>query len=210
MFLIVCSQSTKRLALALRSDGDCVTDLNSFVGDDDAVDEQFQQLPLAAEVCLLQTLPHALAERLSMSRKASGFGLTISVVCELAFLAIERQQSSLGIPSAALVLAHRHDAGKVGFREPLNLLVQPRPGAAQVGSSRLHFLRQPVPAASPLHRVHDHLRRGEHLAQVAPDQLLQRLARDVPRRAMFARRPSRGLHLGSADIVVVAPPYVPP
>jgi hypothetical protein len=28
-----------------------------------------------------------------------------------------------------------------------------------------------VPAAGPLHRVRYHLRRGEHLAQVAPDQL---------------------------------------
>jgi len=145
-----------------------------------------------------------------MSRKASGFGLTISVVCEFAFLAIERDQPSLGIPSAALVLAQRHDAGKVGFREPLYLLVQPRPGAAQVRSSCLHLLRQPVSAASPLHRVHNHLRCGEHLAQVAPDQLLQRSARDVPCRAMFARRLRGGLRLGSADIIVVAPPYVPP
>jgi hypothetical protein len=144
-----------------------------------------------------------------MSRKVSDFGLTIRVVGELAFLAIERGQPSLGVPSAALVLAQRHDASKVGFREPLDLLLQPRPGAAQVGASRLHRLRQPVPAASPLHRVHDHLRRGEHLAQVAPDQLLQWSARDVPRRAMRTRRRRRGRRLGSADIVVVAPPHVP-
>jgi serine/threonine protein phosphatase PrpC len=159
---------------------------------------------------LLQAQPHALAERLGMGREASGFGLAVSVVREFALLAIERQQSSLGVPSAALVLAQRHDVGKVGFREPLYLLVQPRSGAAQVGPSRLHLLRQPVPAASPLHRMHDHLRRGEHLAQVAPDQLLQRSARDVPRRAMFARRLSRDLRLGSADVVVVSPPHVPP
>jgi hypothetical protein len=145
-----------------------------------------------------------------MSRKASGFGLTIRVVGEFAFLAIERGQPSLGVPSAALVLPQRHDAGKVGFREPLDLLLQPRPGAAQVRASCLHLLRQPVPAASPLHRVHDHLRRGEHLAQVAPDQLLQRSARDVSRRARFARRRRGGLRLGSADIVVVAPPHMPP
>ena len=75
-----------------------------------------------------------------MSRKASDFGLTIRVVGELAFLAIERGQPSLGVPSAALVLAQRHDASKVGFREPLDLLVQPRPGAAQVRTSRLHRL----------------------------------------------------------------------
>jgi hypothetical protein len=145
-----------------------------------------------------------------MSRKASGFSLTISVVREFTLLASERQQSSLGVPSTALVLAQLHDAGKVGLREPLYLLLQPRPGAAQVCSSRLHLLRQPVPTTSPLHRMRDHLRRGEHLTQVAPDQLLQRSARDVPRRAMFARRLSRGLRLGSADIVIVAPPHVPP
>jgi hypothetical protein len=39
-----------------------------------------------------------------------------------------------------------------------------------------------VPAARPRHRVRDHLGRGEHLAQVAPDQLLQRAGRDVARR----------------------------
>jgi hypothetical protein len=144
-----------------------------------------------------------------MGREASDLGLTIRVVGELAFLAIERGQPSLGVPSAALVLAQRHDASKVGFREPPDLLPQPRPGAAQVGASRLHRLREPVPAASPLHRVHDHPRRGEHLAQVAPDQLLQWSARDVPRRAMRTRRRRRGRRLGSADIVVVAPPHVP-
>ena len=91
-----------------------------------------------------------------MSGEASDFSLTIRVVDELAFLAIERGQPSLGVPSVALVLAQRHDASKVGLREPPDLLLQPRPGAAQVGASRLHLLQQPVPAASPFHRVHDH------------------------------------------------------
>ena len=36
---IVCSQSTKRLALALRPDGNRVPDLDGFAGDDHAVDE---------------------------------------------------------------------------------------------------------------------------------------------------------------------------
>jgi hypothetical protein len=127
-----------------------------------------------------------------MSREASGFGLVVSVACEVALLAIEHLQSSLGLPSAALVLAQRHDASKVGVREALNLLMQPRPGTAQVVASRLHLLRQPAPATSPLHRLHNHLRRGENRAQVAPDQLLERLARDTARRAMLARRLSRG------------------
>jgi hypothetical protein len=207
--LIVCSQSTKWLAFALRSDGNCVTDLDGFAGDDHAVNKQFQQLSLAAEVRLLQTLPHALAERCGMSCQASSFGLTVGVVHEFAFLAIECDQPPLGVLPAALVLVQRHHAGKVGFCEPLDLLVQARPGAAQVGLPRLHLLRQPKPAASPFHGVHDHLWRDEYLAQVAPDQLLERPAGDAARRAAFARRLERGLRPGPTDVVVVAPPHVP-
>jgi hypothetical protein len=48
--LIVCSQSAKRVALALRPDGDRVTDLDGFAGDDHAVDQQLQQRSLAVEV----------------------------------------------------------------------------------------------------------------------------------------------------------------
>jgi len=49
MRLIVCSQSTKGVALAFRPNGDYVPDLDGVAGDDDAVDEQFQQLSLANE-----------------------------------------------------------------------------------------------------------------------------------------------------------------
>src|SRR3954471_17239331 len=206
--LIACSQSRKRLSRALRSDGDRVADLDGVTGDDHAVYEQLEQLPLAVEVRLLEALPHALAEPLGMGREASGFGLTASVVRELTFLAIERQQPGLDLPPAALVLAQRHHAGQVGLGEPLDLLLQPRPGAAQVGPPRLHLLREPVPAASPPHRVRDHPRRGEHLAQVAPDQFLQRPAGDAARRAAFARRLEGGPRPRPADVVVVAPPHV--
>ena len=207
--MIVCSQLTKWLALTLRTDGDCVTDLDGVAGDHHAVDEQFQQLPLAAEVGPLQALPHAPAERLGMGREASGFGLAAGVAREFAVLAIERRQPTLGVPPAALVLGQRHHAGEVGLGQPLDLLVQACPGAAQVGPPRLHLLRQPVPAAGPLHRMRDHPRRGQHLAQVAPDQLLERPAGDAARRAVLGRRPGSRLRAGPADIVVVAPPHVP-
>src|SRR5215211_886529 len=148
--LIVCSQSTKRVALALRPDGDGVTYLDGFAGDDHAVDQQLQQRSLALKVRLLQALPHALAERRGMARETSGFGPAVGVVREVAFLAIQREQPTLGLPPAALVLVQLHHAGKVGLREPFDLLVQPRPGAAQVGTSCLHLLRQPVPPARTL------------------------------------------------------------
>ena len=104
-FLIVCSQSTKRPALALRTDGHCIADLDGVTGDDHAVDEQLQQLSLSPEVRLLQALSHALAERLGMRREASGFGLAVGVAHEFAFLAIECDQPALRVLPAAPVLA---------------------------------------------------------------------------------------------------------
>ena len=101
---IVCSQSPKGLALALRSGGDYVSNLDGAVGDDHAVDEQFQQLPFPVEACLLQARAHAAAERLGMGREASGFVLAIGVVHELAFLALKRLQPNLGLAAAALIL----------------------------------------------------------------------------------------------------------
>ena len=69
--LIVCSQSTKGVSFAIGSSRDHVTDLDVAIRDDDAVHQQFEQLPLAIEVGLLQPLLHAPAELLGMSREAS-------------------------------------------------------------------------------------------------------------------------------------------
>ncbi len=197
------------MALAFRPNGDYVPDLDGVAGDDDAVDEQFQQLSLADEVCLLETVPHAPAERFGMGSKASGLVLAAGVVHELALLAIKCQQPGFGVAPTALILVQQHHAVKIGLREPLDLLAQPRPGAMQVGPARLHFLRQPMPAAGPLHRVRDHLRGGQHLAQIAPDQLLQWSARDVARRAALARRQRGRRRRGPAHVVVVAAEHVP-
>src|SRR3712207_1835249 len=123
---MVCSQSPKRLSLAIRSGWDDVPDLDGTVGDDDAVDEQLQEFSLAVEVRLLQALPHAAAERLDMGREASGFALAIGVLHEFALLALDRQQPGLGVPPAAVVLGQRHHPGEIGLREPLDLLAQPR------------------------------------------------------------------------------------
>lgn len=207
--MIVCSQSTKRLALAFGPDGDDIADLDRVTGNDDAVDKQLQQLSLAAEIRLLQPLSHTSAERLGMGGEARCFGLAVSTVREFAFLAIEHGQPTFGVLPAALVFGQRHHAGEIGFCEALDLLVQARPGTAQIGSSCLHLLRQPVSPAGPLHCVRDHCGGGQHLAQVAPNQLLQRPARDAARRAALARRQGRRLRRGPADIVVVAPPHMP-
>ena len=69
--LIVCSQSTKGGSFAIGSGRDHVADLNVAISDDDAVHQQFEQLPLALKVGLLQAFLYAPAERLGMGREAS-------------------------------------------------------------------------------------------------------------------------------------------
>ncbi len=72
-----------------RSDGNDLTDFHRFVCDDDAVDEQFQQLPFRAKSASSGP-DEGVGRTLGMSRKACDFGRTIGDVGELAFLAIER------------------------------------------------------------------------------------------------------------------------
>jgi hypothetical protein len=129
--------------------------------------------------------------------------LPLDIGREFLLLAFERPRAGLDLTPAPVVLGQRNDPGEVGFREPLDLLAQRCPATAQVGAARLQLLRQPVPAARPLHRVRDHSRGREHLAQVAPDQLLQRSGGDVAGRATVARREDPHLRLGAAQVVVV-------
>ena len=121
-----------------------------------------------------------------MGCQASRLALAFGIVREFGLLPVQRLQPRLGVAPAALVFGHRHDTGKIGVREPLDLLAESRPAAAQVGPARLQLLWQPVAAACALHRVRDHLGCGKHLAQIAPDQVVQGTSRDVARRAALA------------------------
>src|SRR5919107_3994945 len=99
---MVRSQPTKGFSFAIRPGGDHVTDLDITVGDDDTVDQQFEQLALAVEVGPLQALPHASAEHLGLGCQPSSLTLTVRVLQQFALLAIERRQSGFGVPATPL------------------------------------------------------------------------------------------------------------
>ena len=67
--MIVCSQSTKRLAFALWAGGEDVADLNSAVRHNNAVDQKLEQRTLALKVGSRQAVPHALAEDVGVGRE---------------------------------------------------------------------------------------------------------------------------------------------
>jgi len=155
-------------------------------------------------------LSHALTEHVGLGREPGSFALAVGVLQEFALLTIERQQPGFGIPATPLVLGQWYHTGHVGFGEPLDLLTERYPASAKVGATSLQLLRQPVPTAGPLHRMRDHLRRGEDLTQVAPDQFFQRPGRDVASRTPLAWHHHRQLRFGAAKVVVVALRHMTP
>jgi hypothetical protein len=121
-----------------------------------------------------------------MGGQTSRLALTLGVLLKLMLLPIERLQPVIGIAPTSLVFGQRYHSGEISVRQPLKLLTEGGAATAQIGLTCLQFLWQPVSATCPLHGVCDHLRSVEHLAQVAPDQFLQRTCRDVARWAALA------------------------
>jgi hypothetical protein len=61
----------------------------------------------------------------------------------------QRLHALLQVAAPPLVLVERDDCSEVGIGEPLELLVQVRPAAAQYLASSEQFLRQPRSAMGP-------------------------------------------------------------
>ena len=88
---IVCSQSRKRRLFSLRAGRDDVADLDSVIGDDHAVDQQFEQCPLPFEVRGGQALLHTPAERLGMRGQPARLVLSLGILHEILLLTVQGQ-----------------------------------------------------------------------------------------------------------------------
>jgi hypothetical protein len=82
---------------------DDIADLDGAVGDDHAVNQQFEQPALTVEIGASQTFAHTLTERLSMGCQASRLALALRVVRKLMFLSVQRLQPVVGIAPTSLV-----------------------------------------------------------------------------------------------------------
>src|SRR3954469_19398736 len=83
---------------------DDVADLDGAVGDEHAVDQQFEQRPLLIEVCFPQALPNTAAERLGMGCQPGRLTVPLRIVHEVMVLAFQRLQPGLGIAPTPLKL----------------------------------------------------------------------------------------------------------
>src|SRR5215213_10972133 len=134
---IVCSQSRKGRVLPLRAGWDDITDLDGTVGDDHAVDQQFEQCPLPVEICCSQAFLDTPAERLSMSGQPGCLVLALGVVREVQLLTLQCQQTGVGVAPATLVLGQRHHASKGGLGEPLEVLAEGWPATPHAGPGEI-------------------------------------------------------------------------
>ena len=85
---MVRTQPTKRLALAGGTSRDDITDLDGAIGDDHAIDQQFEQRPLLVEVGACQAVAHTAAERLGVGCQASRLTLAFCIVREFGLLPV--------------------------------------------------------------------------------------------------------------------------
>ena len=88
-FQIVCTQSTKRLAFALWTGGEDVTDLHSAVRHNNAVDQKLEQRTLALKVGCRQPVPHALAEDVGVGRERDCLRLPLGISQKLLLLLLK-------------------------------------------------------------------------------------------------------------------------
>jgi hypothetical protein len=164
---------TKAVGLADWAGRDHVTDLDLAIDDDDTGNQPLDQLPLLLPTGLFKTLAHALAEPFHVQPKARDLGLTVRLCLELALLPSEGLLALLEVAPPPLIFRQVHHARKVSLSQPFNLSLQTDLPVSEGVAVRLQFLRQPVPAMSPLQREADRLRVGQHLAEVIPDQRIQ-------------------------------------
>jgi len=164
---------TKAVGLAGWAGRDHVTDLDLAIGDDDTGDQPLDQLPLLLPTGLFKPLAHALAELLHVQPKTHDFGLAVRLCLQLALLPGEGLLTLLQVAPPPLIFRQVHHARKVSLGQPFDLALQTGLPMAEGVAARLEFLRQPVPAMSPLQREADRLGMGQHLAEVIPHQCVQ-------------------------------------
>src|SRR3954453_2508361 len=87
-FQIVCTP-TKRLAFDLWTGGEDVTDLNSAVRYNNAVDQKLEQRTLVLKVGRRQPVPHALAEDVGVGRESDCLRMPLGISQKLLLLLLK-------------------------------------------------------------------------------------------------------------------------
>ena len=128
---------TKTHVLTRRGGRDHIANLDVRVGDDDAVDKEFDELPLLLPGGPLKATLHSGAERFDRLRDPGQILLPLGFCRELVCLARQRLQVLLQPLAPPLILLQRHHLVEVGVRETLHRVAHARLTLPELGAARL-------------------------------------------------------------------------
>jgi hypothetical protein len=157
---------------AVTRGGDRIADLHLRVGDDDAVDEQFDEVAPLGERRLVEPDLDGGTEGGEAGRHAGEVALLLGTGFELALL---RPELLIALPQfllGPLELSQLDDAIEIGGEQPLALarhLAARRPDGGEPG---LEFLRHPVPALRAGKCRREAIGRGDERDKIGPNQRL--------------------------------------
>ena len=127
--------------------------------------------------------------------------LTIDLSAEFPGLLLQAGISVIEFSAAALIFRQWHNSGHVRFGETLGLRAKCGLGFTQCLSAGLQLLRKPMPVVSPLQGVDDRFWLRDELANVAPDDGIQLLGRDISGPAAFVVSGVKRLGQAAARII---------
>jgi hypothetical protein len=154
-------------------------DLDIAIGDNDAVNEEFAQLAALSEGGVRKAWAYPLAERLNGAHDLCDDLALVHLGLQLLALSLERAELVVQRLTTSAVLRERHRSRLVGIPYPLPLAQKVVDSLLQLGAARLPLLRQPRSCLCPLERLGKAGWVCEYVAQILPDELIQRLGWDV-------------------------------
>jgi hypothetical protein len=184
---IVFTQMTKGGAFSRRTGRQDVADLDLAVGDDDTIDQEFDQLSALGKIQVFQGRLDALAEGPDAFRQFGHIDLALRLGIQLAQLLRQTVLGLLHLLSFALEFVAANNLGQIGIQQPRLLALKLGKGILDRLPAGLERLWQPLAPVRPLQFVADQARLGQHLTQILPDERIQGGRRNVAGRTALAR-----------------------
>ena len=157
---------------------DDVADLHLGRGDEDAVDQEFDQRAPTREGRLVQSLGDGCPEVLHLCGEHGDLRLLLGARRQLLLVPGQVDEAPFQRPHAGLQLLQGDRLGGVGVDEPLALTLERGAALPQVVlPSGAGVVVAPPGLRSP-HRLGKHRRVAEHLTEVGPDHGIEGARRD--------------------------------
>jgi putative transposase len=202
---IVCTPLTTTHVLTPRMRRSHRADVDVFLGDADAVDQQLDQTPPLHERGVGEARLHPLTKSGDRTRQPCHRGLAIHLGLAWGQLCVQRLDVLFQGPAPSLILLPREALGSVRRRQPIHLGLQLDPPFPQRLLTRLQLLGKPVTTMGSLQRIRKVLRLPHQRPEVLPHQVFSWLGRDVAGAPWLSGLPIAGPRRRPTHIIAQPP-----